>query len=267
MGKQMSREKAESYVFYYAEKYLSYTAVRQSVGIFLIITYFSLYFGLEESARPFCLTLLLLTLIYSVCVIIFLRKSDGVNSFRLRFLVSGSVGMFISLYFLVFAVMGFSLLKRNVLTGALIAAAVLCFVIAASTSVTVLSVRSGRYMRKIKQNPLRDILIILIAGAVFFAVIGGIPSRSDQPRAIRALYISCLVVSALSSLAGGNLLKYYWCKKYGINCDRSGRNESPALLRPEPQKKSLPKKILKGVGLAALTAFLAATLVGAYITS
>ena len=252
------REKACDLVYLDTKKYLSLNNLRRfywcSIIISFIMAVISIvsikYNGINWKSLFPLVSIAVWSLLYWIFVLTVQSKRTK-KTFELRFLVNGISGfMLSSLMCIIFAsfnldattsflsfdfflwILGFYLLFS------------LIYVIA-----IILCVHKGvfAWLREKGKTKTARILSSIFGGLIpVFAVLGMYSSRLMRTHAsISTQYTVMTIITILMifipALAHINFVQYYYCKKYGINCDEHGNTTSPKLERG-PIKSEIRKE-------------------------
>ncbi|MBQ8147120.1 MAG: hypothetical protein IJ039_10075 [Clostridia bacterium] len=129
--------------------------------------------------------------------------------------------------------------------------------------------RISRGIFKAKKSSKTNINIAVISGASFAGVRVGRMLRgmsSSLATVLVMIGFTCIAVFC-SVIAVMHLMKFYYCKSYGITCGKDCEDTSPLLLYEKKNKKSLPKRIWSIVWKVMLSLLLIAILYGVYQVS
>lgn len=263
----MDAEKAKSYVYYYCENYISLSAIKGLRIVYGFLTYIFIIYGiLSDVILPYSIIFLLLTVFYIAAIPVFAKNIRRYDSFPLRFLVNGIEAMFMDLYFLLWLYMPLPNVSESIAVKLILTAIIIVFNMS-YIGITVLLVKSGRYLNKKHSYG----VIMALGGGVTGSIgmcIARLVSHNVSERTSEIIYKSVLFfIVLILSVGTANFLKYYWCKKYGITCDESGKASSPALYTDIDygKKKSLPARIAVTVFKVIGILFAMLILVGVYV--
>lgn len=190
------------------------------------------------------------------------------NTFALRFLVNGLTGLLISSLFWIFC-SSISLTADSPFLEFDLCLWILLFYLIFSTVyilAIIFGVHKGLFSRIKKRNKTKITLtlsaffgaILPVSGIIGIQISKSVRTHmSIEGQHWVITILACLMIF-LPALAHINFLQYYYCKKYGIDCDEDGNTTSPSLERktkgPEhrkekPKKKPFPLflKILIGI--------------------
>lgn len=257
----MDAKKAKSYVYYYAEKYPSLAQLKQGIAIHAVFCYIYLVFAvLTSEALIYAVPSLLLTFIYTFWVCRLQKNGGNVNSFSLRFLISGAYAVHLAAIFLIMQYLFLRAAALDSPFNMLAVPTLLMLFTVFCNAVIALNVKSGKYLknRKSKDTPLAGFIVgaVLLIVMVILSIF-----RSDV--LIKVFVFSPSIMSVLFLLGTHNFLKLYWCKKYDINSDERGNNTSPALLT----KSDKPISARSVVILTVVILFAVLTLAGVYVNN
>jgi len=247
------REKACDLVYLNTKKYLSLNNLRRFYWCSIIVLFFMAvigimsieYIGINWKSLFPLVSIAIWSLLYWIFVLKIQSKRTK-KTFALRFLVNGISGLmmsslmwilyasttpFLSFNFLLW-ILGFYLLFS------------LIYVIA-----IIFCVHKGVFARIKEKGKTKTALIIsTVFGELIpvFAVLGMHSSRLMRAHAsISTQYTVMTIITILMifipALAHINFVQYYYCKKYGINCDEHGNTTSPKLERG-PSKSEIRKE-------------------------
>lgn len=174
------------------------------------------------------------------------------KSFELRFLVNGISGLFLSSLFWIFSA-SFSITADTpflefdlflwMLVFYLLFSAIYIFAI-------ILCVHKGVFASMREQLKTKTALMVsaffgaLIpsSGAVGMHTSRLIRTHTNINTQLLIMTILTIVLIFLPALAHINFVQFYYCKKYGIDCDEHGNNTSPKLERKPKKSKPIKDK-------------------------
>lgn len=250
--------KVRDLVYLDTKKYLSLNNLRRFYWCGIIIPFIMAvisivsikYNGINWKSLFPLVSIAVWSLLYWIFVLTVQSKRTK-KTFELRFLVNGISGfMLSSLMWIIFAsfnldattsflsfdfflwILGFYLLFS------------LIYVIA-----IILCVHKGvfAWLREKGKTKTARILSSIFGGLIpVFAVLGMYSSRLMRAHAsistqYTVMTIITILVIFIPALAHINFVQYYYCKKYGINCDEHGNTTSPKLERG-PSKSEIRKE-------------------------
>ena len=244
------REKACDLVYLNTKTYISLKLLKFFYfGTIIIPIMMFVVWIVAKSIFPI-VSIAIWTLLY--WVFIFVIQSERVKkTFELRFLVNGITGLFISsLIWLFFT--AFNIAADTPLFGwnfCLLALLLYWIFTAVYIAITLLLVHKGVCGKIRKKTQGKTAYIVTIVLMALFP--SGILARRYRARLIRehlsvstqiTIIMVCVVlIMILCALGNINFLQYYYCKKYGINCDEHGNTTSPKLERG-PSKSEIRKE-------------------------
>lgn len=248
--KDLNADYVRDYIYYYAKNYTSLEILQWMIGVYAFLTFFACVASIMSNTLINGIIMVFLTLLYTIVVLVFQKKADQVNSFSLRFLVTGIFGAFSAIYFLLFACTFLDATRH----GTLPSKAVLLLLLLLFTFIfhfTVLrNVIKGRYTEKNIKKPKASKRVALWASVG--ACVGVIIARRLSPmltESVKMVIISllCTLISCLFAIGTTQLWAYYFCKKFGITCDEDGENTSILLTHYDkvPKQKMSKRKIKK----------------------
>lgn len=276
------QEKAKKLVHLNSDSYISYSFLKCFYWYILIIPFLILVIGIHllnqngislKSLFPI-VSIIIWSTAYWVMVLTI--KSNFVKkTFALRFLINGTVGIFItSLMWLFFSswnlmadkpFLKFSFFLWMV-PAYLLASAIYILII-------VMGVHNGKYPKiHIKRSAISITLTVS-----FMAFLGVLASRLLQNEASMSfqhiiMAISSIILIFVPSLSHVNYVQYYYCKRYNILCDENGDYESRNLYpekrkNPENSKKKISFiiKILLLVIVLVILGFIAVNFIKGFI--
>lgn len=235
-------DSVKSYVYYNAETYVSIALLKQLVAAFLFISAYPFTCMIIGKALPWCALLLCVTFIYSIVVFVFSKKCNTFNSFSFRFFVNGFVSLVISIYFLLLSYNIMYFYDFNIVIYIVVLVCVISF---GSLFIfyTVVRVKRNAYSKK-KRVKKYNIRMYCTIGAIFGVIlIRVVRCAAIDEIEIKLAILSTYTVSLISVAGITNLLKYYYAKRYLINSDMNGNNESPLLIQYPTSKKEFCKKV------------------------
>lgn len=250
--KDLNADYVRDYIYYYAKNYTSLEILQWMIGVYAFLTFFACVASIMSNTLINGIIMVFLTLLYTIVVLVFQKKADQVNSFSLRFLVTGIFGAFSAIYFLLFACTFLDATRH----GTLPSKAVLLLLLLLFTFIfhfTVLrNVIKGRYTEKNMKKPKVSKVVVLCAS--IGTVLGISAARLFAPilakhQAVVAgiLVLGFTGVGCLFAIGTTQLWAYYFCKKFGITCDEDGENTSILLTHYDkvPKQKMSKRKIKK----------------------
>ena len=240
------REKAKDLVYLNTENYISIDSILTFYWKIIIIPLIMISFGVAsistigvnwKSLFPL-ISIGVWSLLYWMFVLI-LRSGKIKKTFELRFLVNGTLGIFVSslFYLLITSV---NLVADNQLFGFDFSLWILLFYLLFSgfyIGAIVFGVHKGIF-RRIKEKSQTPIALAI--SAFFSALIpsagamGMFASRILRENASKSVqYViemgAFVLLMFLTALAHINFVQYHYCKKYKILCDENGNSTSPKL--------------------------------------
>lgn len=211
------------------------------------------------------------------------------KSFELRFLVNGISGLFLSSLFWILYT-SFNLVADKPIVEFDFSLWILFFYLLFSILyivLVVIGVHKGVYkkIREKSHTPKALAIAALFSSLIPGAGVSGMYTsrllRSYATISVQSIVATICVVLIifLPALAHINFVQFYYCKKYGINCDEDGNTMSPALERKPKKAKTIkdnPKKsnknskkklplilkILIGIACVPIAAFILLLLIG-----
>ena len=269
------REKALRLVHLNSGNYISYSFLKHFYWYILIIPFFILVIGIHllnkngisfKSLFPL-VSIILWSIAYWVMVLAI--KSDFVKkTFALRFLVNGTIGIFItSLMWLFFA--SWNLMADEpflkftfflwMLPAYLLVSAIYVLII-------VMGVHNEKYPKfHVKKSVIS--VALPISSMAFLGVFASRFLQNEFSLNIQHIImtISSVVLIFVPSLSHINYVQYYYCKRYNILCDENGDYKSQGLCPEEKKRKISFIKILLLIIVSAIFVFIAVNLIKGFI--
>lgn len=174
---------------------------------------------------------------------LFLLKFFFKQSYTLRFLSDGIVDTCLSALFLTLAYM--VLCATNCDTDFVKYGTLITYVVFVILYIVLMvgSSKSDKYHQQGQSREVKKSLLFIgsliplsgIIGIVAARIIFGVFDFKNQV-AVYVAFVAFTFISLFFSLGSVNFIKYYYCKKYNINCDSEGKNCSPGLEPPTKDK-------------------------------
>lgn len=261
----MDSEKAKSFIYYGAENYTSIQALRQMVPYcYLILTFLCVAASLVGNILVFGIIEIAITLLYTLIVYTFHLWCPK-PSFLCRFETNALSMVFLSLELQLMMCAGLYAGKYIDFRDIALIIGLQILSVAVFIFITVKKVKKGKY--KDKKSGSSAVNITVVAGASFggYSLVRMLHRNTDTGMKtiiiigiFMALAVLCDIIAAL------NLLKYYYAKKYHINCDANGESVSKMLVVAHSDQSSMSKKSLKVILWVFLILVLIAVLYGIY---
>lgn len=244
-------EKVKSYVYYGSEIYVSLGSLKQMIWAlcpFYMVAVASL---ISHTELVFSTMIVVLNALYIIAVLTFHFISEKVNSFALRFLINGIFSVYFSLDFLLVSLF----FLRNVNASLYAYIFIIVFYLIFCLLYLYVAVWAKNRQKTNKKNSTKNnIVTASTIGAGIGVAIAAITDFNDKWNNY-LLVAASLILSLLSALGIVNFLKYYYCKKYLIECDENGNNTSILLTNYDRKKKTPAKRILTILLYGLLIAF------------
>ena len=257
------REKALKLVHLNSGNYITYSFLKRFYWYVLIIPFFILIIGIHllslngislKSLFPI-VSIILWSIAYWAMVWI-IKSNCTKKTFALRFLVNGSIGIFItSLMWLFFSswnlmadepFLEFSFFLWMIPVYLLVSAIYILSIL--------VRVHNGKCSKIHIKNSVVSIPLT-ISSMAFLGVLVSRFLQNESSLCIQHIImaISSIILIFVPSLSHVNFVKYYYCKKYSILCDENGDYESRNLYPKKKEKNnSLIKIILLVVAIVIL---------------
>ena len=252
------REKVKDLVYLDTERYMSLDSLRIFYWAIIIIPLIIAVLGFAAiNKMGICLVSLfplVSIVVWSLFYWIFVLKIQSKKTkktFELRFLVNGISGLLLSSLFWIFYT-SFNLVTDNPIFEFDFSLWILFFYILFSVTyigLIVIGIHKGVYKKihKKSHTPKAIAIDALLASILPIAGVSGMLT-SKLLRAYASVSIQNIVATIsfvllifIPALAHINFVQFYYCKKYGIDCDEDGNTTSPALERKPKEKKRLKK--------------------------
>lgn len=256
------QEKIKSFVYYGSKNYISLASLRAMVpSAYLFLSFFALVAGIAGDAIPAALAFLAIVVLYSLIVYTFPLWCPK-PSFACRFAMSAFSTLSISIIFqawiytILFAAKQIDIFDVCIVIALQILSATIYYCI------TKFKINKGKFLSE--KSYKTNISIGVIAGAAYGGVRFGRMLHNLNSAMAGTLAMICFAVFAAvcAAIATGHILKYYFYKKYNIDCDENGDTTSPLLFAEKREKKSLPKRIWSVTWKVLLLLLLIAILYG-----
>lgn len=252
------REKVLYLIYLDTQRYISLDNLRAFYWGIMIIPFYMMVMGTVsiyttgvswKSMFPL-VSFAIWSLFYWIFVFTLQSKRTKKN-FELRFLVNGISGLFVSsLTWILFV--SFNLTSDTPFLSSDFFLWMLLFYLLFSliyVFAIILCVHKGVFaLIKKKSKTKTALMVSVFFGTVISSsgVIGLYTSRVIRAHvsiSIQLLIVTILVILLvfLFALAHINFVQFYYCKKYGINCDEHGNTTSPEL-----ERKPMKKRVLRG---------------------
>jgi membrane protein len=256
------REKVCNLIYLNPGNYISLESLKILYWGIIIIPFFMVLIGIVainmigvswRSLFPI-VSIVIWSILYWTFVLTIQSKKTK-KTFKLRFLVNGIFGVFISSLFWIFAA-SFNLASETQFLQLDFFLWLLFFYLLFSfiyVFVIILCVQKGVFALIKKKSKTKTALKI----SAFFGslipvsgVLGIYASRLMRAHTSISTQHSVITISTcllvfLPALAHINFVQYYYCKKYGITCDEDGNETSPELERKPKARKRRARKMKK----------------------
>lgn len=253
------KEKVRDFIYLDTRRYMSLDSLRVFYwGIFIIpfcmfvmgIVSINLNGNNWKSLFPI-VSIVIWSLLYWTFVLTIQSKRTK-KTFELRFLVNGISGLLISSLFWILYT-SINLIADKPIVGFDFSLWILFFYLLFSVSyvaLIVVGVHKGVYKKISEKSKKPKVLAI----AAFFAAVlpgAGISGMytSKLLRAYASISVQSIVATIcfvliifLPALAHINFVQFYYCRKYGIDCDEHGNKTSPELERKPKKIKKVKKR-------------------------
>lgn len=246
------KEKARDLIYLDTQRYLSLKSLRVFYPAIIIFPFMMVVCGIVainfigvnwKSLFPL-VSVAIWSLLYWIFVLTIQSKKTK-KTFELRFLVNGISGLFISSLFWILYT-SFSLASDKPIVDFDFSLWILFFYLFFSIlyiGLVVFGVHKGIYknIKKKSQSPKFTALSAFFASILpGMGVLGMWTSRALRNHASVSVQnvigtIALVLIIFLPALAHINFVQFYYCKKYGIDCDENGNKTSPEL---EPKIKT-----------------------------
>ncbi len=242
------RDKAKNLIYLDSGNYISLESLRVFYWGIIIIPIYNMIIGIAGKLFFPIVSTVLWSVLYWIFVLT-VQSNRIKKTFELRFFVNGVVGTFISLLFwILFS--SFSLASGQ--TVDLIAWSLIGYLLFSLIYVVaiILCVHKDVFAN-VKENSKTKIILKIsaffgmllpcssIIGMYFSRLIHTNESMDIEDTVIRILLIILMFIPMLAHI---NFVKYYYCKKYKIDCDEYGNKLSPKLERKQNKKRKSNKK-------------------------
>ena len=261
------KDKIKSFIYYGSENYISLASLRTMVpAAYLFLGFTGAVAGIAGNAPVLMTIFLSFVVVYAIVVYTFHLWCPQ-PSFSCRFAMSAFSTLSLSIIlqswmFLILLVGEYIDVWDIVLVAVLqIISSVIYFLI------TRKRISKGGF--KAKKSSKTNINIAVISGAAFAGMRMGRMLRSMNSSLAATLAmvgLTCIAVLC-SVIATMHIMKFCYCKIYGISCGKEYENTSPLLFAEKKEKKSLPKRIWSVVWKIMLLVLLIAILYGVYQVS
>lgn len=249
------REKVRDLIYLDTKRYVSLDKLRVVYWRIIIIPFFMVVMGIAsinmtgvnwKSLFPF-VSLAIWSLLYWIFVLTIQSKRTR-KTFELRFLVNGISGLLVSSLFWIFYT-SFNLVADNPIFELDFSLWILFFYLLFSViyiGLIVIGIHKGVYKKihKKSHTPKAIAIDAFLASILPIAGVSGMLTskllRAYASVSVQNIVatISFVLIIFLPALAHINFVQFYYCKKYGIDCDEDGNTTSPALERkPKENKK------------------------------
>lgn len=241
------RKKVQNFIYINTEKYISLESLKTFYWKCLILPIIMFVMGMislgKSGVNWMSLFPLISVAVWSFLYWMFYRKIQSPYTkitFELRFLVNGVFGLFLtSLLWFFFA--SFKLtVEKSIMEFEFCLWVLLFYLIFTVSYITliIIGVHRGTFekIKKIGQTPLALAIdaffssLIPIAGIVGVSIHKFIKTNFNvevQNTAATICFAMTIIITAMLNI---NFVKYYYCKKYKINCDENGNTSTPNLL-------------------------------------
>ena len=262
------KDKIKSFIYYGSEYYISLADLRTMVpGAYLFLGFTGAVAGIAGNA-PVLMTIFLSFIVVYAIVVYTFHLWCPQPSFSCRFAMSAfstlSLSIILQSWMFLILLVGECIDVWDIVLVVVlqIISSVIYFLI------TRKRISKGRF--KAKKSSKTNINIAVISGAAFAGMRMGRMLRDSMNSSLAATLamvgFTCIAVLC-SVIATMHIMKFCYCKIYGISCGKEYENTSPLLFAEKKEKKSLPKRIWSGVWKITLLVLLIAILYGVYQVS
>lgn len=261
------KENIKSFVYYGSENYISLSTLRLMIPCaYLFLGFFGAVAGIVGDAPILLAVFLSFIAIYAIVVYTFPLWCPH-PSFSCRFAMSAFSAL--SLNIILQSWMFLILLVGNYIDVWDIVLIVALQIISSAIYylITIKRISNGKF--KAKKFSKANINIAVISGASFAGMrIGRMLRGMNSSLAATVAMVGFTCIAVLCSvIAIMHIMKFCYCKKYGINCGKDYETTSPLLFAEKKEKKSLPKRIWSVAWKVMLLMLLVAILYGVYQVS
>ena len=261
------KDKIKSFIYYGSENYISLASLRTMVpAAYLFLGFTGAVAGIAGNAPILMAVFLSFIAIYAIVVYTFHLWCPQ-PSFSCRFAVSAfsTLSLSIILQSWMFLIL---LVGKYIDVWDIVLVAVLQ-IISSAIYFLITRERISKGIFRAKKSSKTNISIAVISGAAFAGVRMGRMLRgmnSSLAATLAMVGFTCIAV-LFSVIATMHIMKFCYCKIYGISCGKEYENTSPLLFAEKKEKKSLPKRIWSVVWKITLLILLIAILYGVYQVS
>ena len=261
------RDKIKSFVYYGSENYISLSSLRTMVpAAYLFLGFTGAVAGIAGNAPVLTAVFLSFIAIYALVVYTFPLWCSK-PSFAFRFAMSAFSTLSLSIILQSWMFLILLVAKYIDVWDIMLVAALQILSSVAYFLITRKRINKGNF--KTKKSSKTNINIAIISGASFAGMRMGRMLRgmnSSFAVTLAMIGFTCIVVLC-SVIATMHIMKFCYCKKYGINFGKGYETTSPLLVAEKKEKKSLPKRIWSVVWKVMLLILLVAILHGVYQAS
>ncbi|MBQ4598336.1 MAG: hypothetical protein IJB19_00310 [Clostridia bacterium] len=261
------QDKIKSFVYYGSEHYISLSSLRAMVPTaYLFLGFTGAVAGIAGNAPVLMAVFLSFIATYAIVVYTF-HLWCPTPSFACRFAVSAFSALSLSVIlqswvFLILLVGRYIDIWDIVLIVALqIISSVIYFLITSKR------IRKGSY--KAEKSSKTNVSIAIISGASCAGMkIGRMLQEMHSALAATLVMVGFTYIAVLCSVSATmHIMKFCYCKQYGIQCGKDYETTSPRLFAEKKKKNSLPQKIWSVIWKVMLCILLLAILYGVYQVS
>ena len=261
------KDKIESFIYYGSENYISLSSLRTMIpAAYLFLGFTGAVAGIAGNAPILTTIFLSFIVVYAIVVYTFHLWCPQ-PSFACRFAVSAfsTLSLSIILQSWMFLIL---LVGEYIDVWDIVLVAVLQ-IISSAIYFLITRKRISKGIFKAKKSSKTNINIAVISGASFAGMRMGRMLRgmnSSLAATLAMVGLACIAVLC-SVIATMHIMKFCYCKSYGISCGKECEDTSPLLFAEKKEKKSLPKRIWSIVWKITLLILLIAILYGVYQVS
>lgn len=261
------KDKVQSFVYYGSEHYISLSSLRAMVpAVYLLLGFTGAVVGIVGNAPVLMAAFLSLIAAYAIVVYTF-HLWCPTPSFACRFAVSAfsalSISIILQSWVFLFLLVG----KRTDVWDIVCIVALQMISSAIYFLITRKRISKGNFIAK--KSSKTNISIAIISGASYAGMrIGRMLRETNFSLAATLAMVGLTCIAVLCSVvATMHIMKFCYCKSYGITCGKDSETTSPLLFAKKKEKKSLPKRIWSVVWKTTLLLLLVALLYGVYQVS
>ena len=240
-------QKAKAFVQLNTRKYVSLEILRKQFMICWFLSSIVLVYGFAGQVLSPLIAVAIWNISFLIMYILLSNKRFR-KTFRLRYLINGMSSLFFATMFFISLYTIVLVTDRENLSylGSILLVYFIYIIILFLWNI--LGVHKGWFAVRSKQSFMKGVTAVatIIPSSGIIGMMYSKYIRANYGKAGEdfILYTSTVCLIFLCSIGLVNFLKYYYCVRYGINCDETGSKTSP-LLEPQLMSSKARKKMAR----------------------